>query len=89
MSQTFYIFETYVPQVYKFGYTTRDLKQQMKDYVGVSKPKSIVLSFKTTNGTLMEAFFKCYMHSSGLKSDTRFGREYFVCESRTVESLFE
>ena len=84
MTHTFYIFETYVPQVFKFGYTKQDLKSRMKGYTGVSKPKRHILTMETSNGLLMESFFKCYLKSKNIKFDKRFGREYFIFDSNRI-----
>ena len=84
MTHTFYIFETFVPQVFKFGYTKQDLKSRMKAYTGVSKPKRHILTIETANGLLMESFFKCYLKSKNIKFDKRFGREYFVFDGNRI-----
>ena len=84
MTHTFYIFETYVSQVFKFGYTKQDLKSRMKAYTGVSKPKRHILTIDTANGLLMESFFKCFLKSKNIKFDKRFGREYFIFDSNRI-----
>ena len=89
MTHTFYLLETYVPQVFKFGYTKQDLESRMKGYTGVSKPKQIIYSFKARDGVLMEDFFKCFLKSKNIKPDKRFGREYFVFDSKRINVMNE
>ena len=89
MTHTFYLLETYVPQVFKFGYTKQDLQSRMKRYTGVSKPKQIIYSFKTRDGVLMEDFFKCFLKSKNIKPDKRFGREYFVFDNKRISVMNE
>ena len=89
MCDTFYLFETFVPFVYKFGYTTRNIEQRMRDYVGVGKPKQMIGHFNvaTGRGRLMEQFFKEFLRHKNIHICINFGAEY-ISYFDTATDLF-
>ena len=89
MCDTFYVFETYVPSIYKFGFTTRTLNERLKEYPGVSKPKQVIMDIKTPNGRLLEKFFSCYLDSKHMPIEKTFGVEYFKCDDVETISAFK
>lgn len=80
MTELFYLFETYVSNIYKFGYTTKNIKDRIKSYHGVSKPKRIIGYFNIIDGILFECFWKSFLKRKNIKIDVRFGNEYFEYE---------
>ena len=76
-TDTFYLFETYVPFVFKYGYTTRTLNARLSDYIGVAKPKQLIGHFTVPNGRQTEQYFNEFLQTKNIPIVYKFGNEYF------------
>ena len=86
---TFYLFETYVENVYKFGFTTGFPRDRMLKYLGVSKPQKVIGFFTCPDGKLIEKIFKQFLETKSISNDPRFGKEYFMCEQDITDLFYE
>ena len=76
---TFYLFETHVPFVFKYGYTSRSLNERMQDYNGIGKPKQIIghINILKKNGPITEKYFNEFLLNKNIMKISKFGYEYF------------
>ena len=87
MTDHFYLFQTQVDHIYKFGMTSRVLKLRIKNYSGLNKPKSKILSFTCDNGFVMEDAFKIFLQRNKISINKTLGKEFFNF-AENIESLF-
>ena len=76
-TETFYLFETYVPFVFKYGFTTRNINARLSDYIGVAKPKQLIGHFTVPNGRQTEQYFNEFLQTKNIPIVYKFGNEYF------------
>ena len=88
-TETFYLFETYVPFVFKYGFTTRNINARLSDYIGVAKPKQLIGHFKVVSGTTTEKKFKQFLQNKNIQTIPKFGNEYFSYFNNTSDLFNE
>lgn len=87
-NQQFYLFETFIKNVYKFGQTNQSLKQRFYKYSGIAKPKKMIGILECQGGVITEAKFRMFLDKYQIKTVADFGREYFEFEGG-IKILFE
>ena len=87
-SQHFYLFETFMKNVYKFGRTKNEVKKRFRSYSGISKPKKLVGIYDCPDADIVEAKFKLFLCKYQIEIVTDFGNEYFEFEGG-IEILFD
>ena len=81
----FYLFQTQVDNIYKFGTTKYDLSiQRLKQYCGLNSPKKIITIYSVVNGFDEESSFKSFLQEYGVK--IIFGNDFFEY-NEDIESL--
>ena len=77
---TFYLFETHVPFIFKYGYTSRNINARLSDYIGVAKPKRLIGHFTIASGDgkKTEQMFDDFIKNKNVQSISKFGNEYFA-----------
>ena len=76
----FYVFETLLPFIFKFGMTSKSINARLLQYKGVSKPKRLIGHFECQDGFLIESNFKKFLADKNIKCKTEYGDEYFYFE---------
>ena len=84
----FYLFETFVKNVYKFGYTSKTIQQRFYGYSGLAKPKKMIGTLECQDGVVTEAKFRLFLDKYKIKIVTDIGNEYFEFEGG-IQILFE
>ena len=80
LADTFYLFETHVPFIFKYGYTSRHINARMSDYSGVGKPKQLIGHFTVASGEGIktEQVFNDFLKNKNIQTIPKFGKEYFA-----------
>ena len=72
----FYLFQTQVSNIYKFGMTKHNLSiQRLNDYYGLNIPKKIITIYSVVNGFEEEQKFKSFLNEHNVKIS--FGKAFF------------
>ena len=88
MTDHFYLFQTQVDNIYKFGMTSRMLKLRIKEYTGLNKPKSEILNFVCNNCYVMEDAFKIFLQTNKIRINKNLGKEFFTFDTN-IKDLFD
>ena len=83
----FYLFETLIPSIYKFGMTSNPVKKRLLQYKGTSKPKTVIGYYECEDGFLMESKFKKFLNMKNIRIALQYGDEYF-CFKGGIHILF-
>ena len=85
----FYLFETLIPFIFKFGMTSKSVQERLNQYKGISKPKQLIGYFECKDGFLMESNFKNFLNKKNIKFTPEYGDEYFYFEGGINILFFE
>ena len=80
MNNIFYIFETSVKNVYKFGSTGKTLKDTLTGYNGMSKPVKVIGTINCNHEIDIKNEFQKFLSKYSIDILTEYGSEYFKFE---------
>ena len=76
LKMLFYLFQTQVNNIYKFGMTKQNLSiKRLNDYYGLNIPKKVITVYSVANGFEEEQKFKSFLNDHNVKIS--FGKEFF------------